>query len=430
MITLNTLKSYIINFIDSNNSSVIYFGTGSYYQANKINEESNNIIHWKFEENQQFPPFIHDFKFKNLDVPILIVLIDPAFNDNKPYIVSSPNNFLENSWTVSDEFDNLYLSGLGINVIKISDYISWGQNYTNNNTRFNFEEFMVELCCKISNGINNTLLFYHEFVGTNVILLEELVKKKCTFFDSNKICIDITRGTDLSCYFNLSNPEFYPVITQDELNKLKYLNPNLLTNMEKSKIISQYRKFTIGFETNSTNCIFLPNGTNYLFDKPEEMILCFQIIKTDRIILNHIKNGIIPIIRYLYVCTNNRNINLKMWGINYLLSIKSNFQNQQINYQDSKYNLFVLGKIDIILDCISIISNMNDCGENNEHIILIKNNAINYLFEIVKELLLNIFIKYQINPSYIDEFINEIKEIEDKYNILIQYNKFISIMNI
>ena len=74
MITLNTLKEYITNFIDTNYSSVLYFSIGSYIPIDKVNKEINNVVNWKFEENQQFPPFIHDLKLKNYDIPILIIL--------------------------------------------------------------------------------------------------------------------------------------------------------------------------------------------------------------------------------------------------------------------------------------------------------------------------------------------------------------------
>ena len=94
---------------------------------------------------------------------------------------------------------------------------------------------MVNLTDKIVN--TNTLLFYHEFTGSNVLMLEQEVKKKATTFNPNKICIDITRGSDMSCYFNLSNPEFYPIISLDETNKLKYFNPDILSNNEKINII-------------------------------------------------------------------------------------------------------------------------------------------------------------------------------------------------
>lgn len=130
----------------------------------------------------------------------------------------------------------------------------------------------------------------------------------------------------MSCYFNLSNPEFYPVITYDELNKLKYINPDMLSNNDKINIIKQYGKFTIGFNNNSYDCIFSKSNCNYLHHMPCEMILCFQIIKNDQIMLNYIMNGILPMIRYLYVCDENKNLNLHMWGVSYLFSLKIIFK--------------------------------------------------------------------------------------------------------
>jgi hypothetical protein len=439
MITLNTLKEYITNFIDSNYSSVIYFSIGSYIPIDKVNKEINNLVNWKFEENQQFPPFIHDFKLKNYDTPILIILIDPNFDDELPYIVSSSNNFLENSWRVSDEFSNLYLSSMGINIIKISDYVFWGQNFILNPNNFNFEEFMIELCNKISNDIHNTLLFYHEFIGTNVMLFENLIKKNCYNFDSNKICIDITRGSDLSCYFNLSNPEFYPVIIQYETNKLKYINPDLPTNDEKSKIICEYKKFTNGFEENKEDCIFSKTKVNFLFQTPYQIILCFQIIKSDKIILNNIQNGIIPIIRYLYVTTNNENINLKMWGISHLEYIQSYIKNN--NSLDNIFNKYlydILDIIDNVIKNIKLIDDINSdlsCDElNNKQINdntnIIKNTIIIDLFEIIKKILTNILIKYNIEETLIDNLIKNLENTNNKYEMCPIYKKFITSLNI
>jgi len=404
MITLYTLKDYIIKFINSNKSSIIYFSTGSYCHANKYQEElKTNISQWRFEENQQFPPFLHDYKFKNLDIPILIILIDPTFNDNPPYIVSSSDNFLDKSWSTSQDFSNLYLSSFGLNVIKISDKILWGNKFIESQTDFNFEKLMIELCEYVSKPLSNTILFYHEFTGSNVMMLEHYVRKNTIEFNPNKICIDITRGADMSCYFNLSNPEFYPIITYDELNKLKYINPDMLTNDNKTYIIEKYSKFTTGFNDNLGDCIFSKFNCNYLFQTPNEIILCFQIIKNDQVILNYISNGILPLIRYFYVCNENKNFNLKIWSIQYLISLKNYIQNKcSIEYLDNKYTTNCLDTLNNVIDNIKLIEEINqimlsDNPDYNENINFLKNEIIFNLYLIMKEVLVDIIIKYQIN---------------------------------
>jgi len=437
MITLHTLKDYIIKFVNSNVSSIIYFSTGSYFNTNEHNQELNtNIRHWGFKDNQQLPPFLHDFKFKNLDITILIILIDQSFNDEPPYIVSSSDNFLEKSWTISQEFSNLYLSSFGLNVIKISDKILWGDICIESQTDFNFEQLMVELCEYVSKPLSNTLLFYHEFTGSNVILLEHLIRKKTIQFNPNKICIDITRGADMSCYFNLSNPEFYPIITYDELNKLKYINPDMLTNDDKINIIVQYRKFTTGFNDNSQDSIFSKSNCNYLFQTPNEIILCFQIIKNDQVILNYVMNGILPLIRYLNVCNENKNFNLQMWGIRHLISLKNYIQNKSsIQYLDFKYTTTCLNILNHVIDNIELIEEINkneitDNPDYNENINFLKNEIIFNLYHIMQEILINIVIKYQINVFEVDELITEFRELKDKYNMINVYKKFISKLNI
>lgn len=443
MITLYTLKDYIIKFINSNDSSIIYFSTGSYCHANKYNKElKTNIRHWGFEENQQFPPFLHDFKFLNLDVPILITLIDPAFNDDPPYIVSSSDSFLDKSWSTSQEFTNLYLSSFGLNVIKISDKILWSDKDVKTQTNFNFSKLMIELCEYITNPLSNSILFYHEFTGSNVILFEHLVRKNTIEFNPNKICIDITRGADMSCYFNLSNPEFYPIITYDELNKLKYINPDLLTNYDKTKIIEKYKKFTTGFNDNLGDCIFSKLNCNYLFQTPNEIILCFQIIKSDQVILNYISNGILPLIRYFYVCNENKNFNSKMWGIQHIISLINYIQNKcSIEYLDYKYFSNCLNTLNHIIDNIKLIDeiNQNEFSNNptnptnpdyNENIKFLKNEIIFNLYLVIKEILTDIIIKYQINTFEVEKLINDLSELKDKYNMINVYKKFISVLNI
>ena len=424
MLGLNTLKKYIIDYIDSNKSSVIYFGVGSYYNYYGPNNNSKTKInHWRPDENQQLPPFLHDFKLKNLDVPILIILIDPSFNDEPPYVVKS-NDFLEKSWTTSQEFHNLYLSNIKLNVIKISDYVIWDKKYLNS-SNFNFEQFLMEICEHVSNPINNTLLFYHEFCGTNVILLENLIKKKLIHFNPNKICIDITRGADSSCYFNLSNPEFYPIIELNEANKLKYLNPQTLESNKINNIIFEYKKYTIGFHANTPNCIFSKNNLNLLFHVPNEIILCFQIIKLDKIIFDYISSGIIPLIRYLYVCENNQKINLDMTGIYHLHLLQAYIKNY-----DEKYIVSCIDTIDDILENIRLISDINnnkfDNLDNDENTDFLKKNIIYNLFDIMKKILTNIVMKYKINEGEINEFINNLEGLYDKYHMIDYYNNFIS----
>ena len=330
---------------------------------------------------------------------------------------------------------------MGLNVIKISASVIWGDNLINYKNIFNFEQLMIEICNIVSKNTSNTLLFYHEFIGTNVIILEHLIRKKSIGFDSNKICIDITRGSDLSCYFNLSNPEFYPIVSISLLNKLKYINPNILSNDKKSNIISQYKKFTNGFD-NNTNSDFSKINMNYLFQIPEEIILCFQIIKHDKILLNHILDGIISLIRYFYVCTDNEKINMKMYGINYLFHLQYNIENQNSIENPCDENpcdgniICCLDKINNIIENIQFIDELN-CNkhmyveiEYENNINIIKQKIICNLFDIIKGILIDIFTKYKIDVFKIHNFIENLKGLSNKYDMMENYKKFIAILDI
>jgi len=434
MIKLENLEKFVIKYINTNKSSIIYIGGGTYCYSTNL---ENNI--WSFDKNQQFPLFLHDFKSKNSKIQILIILIDPVFDLNiPPYIINSTDQFYSGSWKKSEINSNYYNSSLGIDVIVISDKILWSNNLLTErekNNCFNFENLLVNLCNKVSEPKSNTLMFYHEFTGLNVLELEQIIKQKTQNFNSNKICIDITRGSDVSCYFNLSNPEFYPIIKFDEFKKLKYSNPNVLSNNEKKCIISKYKKFTNGFEILDSTCEYYSYKPNFLFATEPNIILCFQIIKFDKIIFKLISDGLIPLIRYLYVCTNNTYFNNKMLDLSHLNIFKIYMKNFNfINNNDYQNDVFLLDKINLVEDNINLIksinSNIDDNVDYNEIISQLKENVICGLFDIIKNILVNIVIKYQINVIVVENFIDNLKHLENKYDMISLYKNFISNLNI
>lgn len=441
MINLENLEEFIIKYINTNSSSIIYIGGGTYCYPTNLED---NV--WSFDKNQQFPLFLHDFKSKNPEIPILIILIDPAFDLNiPPYIVNSTDQFYSGSWEKSKINSNHYYSTLVIDVIVLSNIIVWGENLQRKketerekNNCFDFENFMVNLCNKVSEPKSNTLMFYHEFTGLNVSELEQLIKQKTPNFNHNKICIDITRGSDMSCYFNLSNPEFYPIIEFnefDEFNKLKYSNPDVLSNDEKTHIISTYKKFTDGFEIPDSTCEYYPYKQNYLFATNPNIIMCFQIIKYDKIIFKLISDGLIPLLRYLYVCTDNSNFNNKMWGMSHFNKLKIYINNFSfIRNYDYKNDVFLSDRVNLVDDNINLIesinSNINDNPDYNEIIDNLKQNVICGLFDIIKNILVNIVIKYQINVIVVEDFIDNLKQLVNKYDMITLYKNFISSLNI
>jgi len=415
MIDFINLNTYISNIIKSN-STIIYIGVGTHYYGNNNNEIDNNtninLKEWEFKYNQQFPPFIHDAKLKYFDKKILIILIDPAFKNNKPYIVTDSNNFLDKSWTQSNIHSNLFESDMNLSVITISEYIKWGCfNNTNDIIYYDIKPFLCELCELISNPDIDSILFYHEFTGKNTILLENIIKESVCF-DNNKICIDITRGADLSCYFNLTDPENYPIIIVDEDSKLKYLNFLNLDKIKIRDIISTFKEINLDFFSINKN------ESNILFDKPYELILYFQIIKYDSILINLIKNSIISTLRQFYTMTEKINYGSKMYFLQYFHVIKS-----QIN----------LINFDIIIDKLKIIDNINLNNSDKDYesnFNKIHNSLLEEFYILLKLLLNNLLFKYNIDMDYIENFIFQLKNLNNKYNIIKYYDNFINILNI
>jgi hypothetical protein len=418
---LGNLLSFIIKFIDSSDSLVIYFGVGTHFY------DGENVLEWDDKDNQQFPPFLNDLKIKYFNIPILVILIDPAFK-NEPYLVNKCKNFLQGSWHKSDKYSNLFLSELGVSVITIPNYVFWGQNSEQKEKLHNIEDLLTNLSGYISQPQINSLLFYHEFTGSNPIMLEKIISTNLNGeLDLNKICIDITRGSDTSCYFNLSNPIYYPVISFED-SKLKYHNPNTLTAFEKKNILSKYKKFTTGFYSGS-NVSY--NGIskfekNILFDKPNEMILCFQIINQDNLIIHFLIEGIIPLIRQLYLNEEYNQFIIKN-GINYLngLAVKKDL----FEYENFSNIYFEL------IDYLNQIDTLNILKESypdyQEKLIKLKEIGLKYLYLILKIVLNFVLTKYDfeqqnnLNECLIDNFVNGLESIPDKYEILPMFKNFI-----
>ena len=61
------------------------------------------------------------------------------------------------------------------------------------------------------------------------------------------------------------------------------------------------------------------------YNKPEDMILCFQILKYDRDSLAILKNSIITMIRQFYTMNEKNNFGTKMWSVNLFPIIKDRF---------------------------------------------------------------------------------------------------------
>lgn len=438
------IHNYILETIEKE-SVIIYFGVGTKYHPTKNSDNSiDEHAVWGFKNNQQFPPFLQDAKQKYPFVKILLILIDPAFTyGTEPYVVKNSENFLEGSWDVCSEYGlepNHYVSSFGIEVILINKYVKWTSYSTSmlDSNECDIELFLTILAKKISKkAFNNSLLFYHEFTGQNPTVLEDKIKKAIgKDFDGNKICIDISRGADLSCYFNLTDPTNYPIISMKN-GSLVYLNPELLDENEKINILNKFIKYTRGFFTDSMSSnsnsnsipsvtsdpenfqnnfqIFHKNDTNYLLDKPDEMLLCFQIVKSDIVTIKLVSEGIISMIRQFYTITKREFLGTKMYGVPYINKICSRFS---------------------FIDTIPVISNLELLDKINASELeqidysnsfdSVKMIVLEELYQIVFLVYIGVFTKYNIEIEQIEHFISELKKLPNKYDLMKSNENFVN----
>lgn len=406
-ILVTDLPNYIERFI-STEPTMIYIGVGTEFNSSPT--DYSQI--WKPHENQQFPLFLSDSKSKFFDKKILIILIDCALSPI-PYIVSSNDNFLSNSWTKSSTNSNIFESELGVTVIGIKESIAWGNYIKYNPISFDITEIMVESCKIVNNS--TSLLFYHEFTGVNSIYLYYEIEKRIPI-NHKKICIDITKGADLSCYFNLSNPEYYPVITLDDKDVLTYINPSKLSNQEKNHIIQQYKNFSFDKDT----CPVKKFELNPLIDKDDNFILFFQIIKQDKISFDLIKNSIISLIRQFYTITNLDLYGSSMCIVKLFPDLKLRFNTGNSMFQNIETNLHLIDFLKTEKESNpQYVDYVKDVTKIKEQILL-------ELYILLKDFLVNICVKYDINLDSVDQLISSFVTTHDKYQIIKIFDQFIS----
>ncbi len=315
-INIEELPNYLVSKV-SREPTVIYFGVGSEFLL-KTTDKNVPTKSWEPHENQQFPLFLHDFKLDNMQVKIILVLIDMDMSQ-VPYIVNEPGKFYSDTWNKTP-YNNLYISDYNIEVITIKECIGWEDTKTifSSFKLFDIRNTLTDICEFVVE--TNTLLFYHEFTGNNTIRLEHEIIKRFDRFDSKKICIDITRGSDNSCFFDMSKPESYPIIVI-EGGQLRHLS---FDNIE-----SEYKKYIV------KKYFFETNQNNNLYDK-KEYILFKQYINTNKITLKVLRDSVLSLFRISYNIDNSTllkssNNTWQIYIIEYLSNIcpdiKSNFLN-------------------------------------------------------------------------------------------------------
>lgn len=371
-------------FKDCENQSIIYIGVGTHYN------NDNELNNWNFNLNQELPIFLHDFKLNYPSVPIKIILFDKA--TTVPYIVTNTDSFYSESFICDSKYSNVYNSTYGIKVYNFSINVDWNNNiYDAINDTYNITNLLFKIVSKVSNS--NNLLFFHEFTGRNPAYLENEIKKMIDY-DNTKICIDISRGQDLSCSVDFANPENYPLIKFDNHN-ITWINPFNIPYEKQYEITKIY----INEKVDINKCPYNDEFTfNYFLFK--------QIINKNQEIYNYCKS-------LMYWFRTFRDKDLKELFVN--------FVNIKFKLLDAKMT-FLTEISNKIISNLLMIRDLLNKDSMNDTMILYKNDTITLLKEyIIKALTF-------INPLIIREEFNQLflsfDTVEDKYKILPIFNNF------
>ena len=279
----NTKKTY---------PCIIYMGIGTH---------CNDYAGWNQSTNQQFPAFLHDWKINNPNILIKIILFDQATKSD-PYIITDSSSFFADSFVKNERYSNVYKSDFGIEVYSFPINVNWFNNEFNINGYYDITKLLVSIISSVSESESNNLFFFHEFSGRNPEILEYEIKKIIDF-DENKICIDISRGRDLSCCVNFSEPENYPLIDL-KLQSISWINPKFIELSKQQELIKKYANKQV-------STIKCPYYSPDMFD-----YYLFKHITNNNQYIYEICKQIIYVIRSLY----NKDSEFSKWEENSIIN--------------------------------------------------------------------------------------------------------------
>ena len=167
---------------------IIYMSVGC-----SANLNSKMLNHLEKKDMQQYPPFLSDFHDKHPEASMLLILIDPS--------LETPSDCTK------------YVKG-DVIVKEFREYVKYGDavdEYT-----IGFTNIVPIVNDVVSQCIKNKSLFcFHDFTGMQIpVHLFDETK------ESERVCIDISRGTDYGCYIDLEKDTNYPIIYNDRHNKM------------------------------------------------------------------------------------------------------------------------------------------------------------------------------------------------------------------
>jgi hypothetical protein len=233
MLTLNNLVDYLE--ASPKDNCVNWISIGS---ASNVGYSGDYVLN---RNMHQFPPFLQEYNYNsNLDIKMRLILIDEELM-TPPYVVA---HIFGNKYKKHKLYNNVYHIN-NIEVISCNEYIDYDL------LKRNYAESTYELFTKINNyilGMNNNLLFVHDFSGHNCAHLAE-------YFDNNsdyytKIMYDITIRSDRSCRFDLDNKLYKPIIDNFNIFNPVYLNNVDLYELFKDNKYKDQIKLHIGNKYN------------------------------------------------------------------------------------------------------------------------------------------------------------------------------------
>lgn len=208
---------------------IIYMGVGTHFNGKSHKSD------WEHKYNQQFPSFIHDWKLNSPNTTIKIILFDSLGVDD-PYIYWNTSSFYSNTFVRDSKYSNVFRSEFGIEVYSFPYNVNWFKNDFNRQGYYDISNILVDIVGKINDGY---LFFYHEFTGRNPEQLEYEISQKVKFND-RRVCIDISRGRDLSCMVDFSEPENYPLILSNGFGDIEWLNIKYIPVEKQFELIDKF----------------------------------------------------------------------------------------------------------------------------------------------------------------------------------------------
>lgn len=379
----------------STGPTIIYFGVGSEFdpkEPNSINTENNNqnqikISPWEPSKNQQFPLFLQNFKYRNPDVNILIILIDMVMSE-RPFVVRENERFYSGDWK-NYPYSNVFQSEQNnITVCTFRETLS----YTDNNN-YNPISMLVQSIQLVL--VHDSLLFYHDFSGINSYIVDNLVRKNLQGVSledyRNKICIDISRGLEGNCFPSMDSPHLYPVLKRE--GSLIHVDPRNLSPIEKTRL----------YQKTCTDIMSDDYKVELFCEENVDLILFEQLKYLNQVEIYRISNAIFPIIRQL-PNLDDKPLPKFEYAIGFLDSLSSDYPEIMDQYLNIK----------------RLIGNSKDSQELVEIKIKLKELA----YDIIEIFMNTISRDYGISNDTIYELYNKLKTHPNLYQLSTIYKDF------